>query len=103
MQLARLTACHRLTKGPLQKLGVYTVVVEDFSPVVPLAKWNIQVFAVFSQGTSCNQWILPCHHLPRGSTYTTIMELGPQTHNGDTLLGPNSVMVVYMDPLGEEC
>ena len=28
------------------------------------------------------------------------MELGPEIHNGDGLLGPNSIMVVYMDPLG---
>ena len=28
------------------------------------------------------------------------MELGPKNHNGDGLLGPNSRMVVYMDPLG---
>ena len=38
--------------------------------------------------------------LPRGSIYTTIMELGPQNHNGDGLLGPHSKIVVYMDPLG---
>ena len=38
--------------------------------------------------------------IPRGSIYTTIMELGPQNHNGDGLLGPNSIIVVYMDPLG---
>ena len=37
---------------------------------------------------------------PRGSIYTTIMELGPQNHNGYGLLGPNSIIVVYMDPLG---
>ena len=37
---------------------------------------------------------------PRGSIYTTIMELGPQNHNGDGLLGLNSIIVVYMDPLG---
>ena len=30
----------------------------------------------------------------------TVMELGPQNHNGDGLLGPNSIIVVYMDPLG---
>ena len=36
----------------------------------------------------------------RGSIYTTIMESGPQNHNGDGLLGPNSIVVVYMDPLG---
>ena len=28
------------------------------------------------------------------------MELGPQNHNGDSLLVPNSILVVYMDPLG---
>ena len=37
---------------------------------------------------------------PRGSIYRTIMELGPKNHNGDGLLGPNSIMVVYVDPLG---
>ena len=39
--------------------------------------------------------------IPRGSIYTTIMELGPKNHNGDGLLGPNSIMVVYLDPLGQ--
>ena len=38
--------------------------------------------------------------MPRGSIYTTIMELGPQNHNGDGLLGANSIIVMYMDPLG---
>ena len=33
-------------------------------------------------------------HKPRRSMYTTIMELGPQNHNGDGLLGPNSIMVL---------
>ena len=37
---------------------------------------------------------------PRGSIYTTIMALGPQNHNGDGLLGPNSIIVVYMGPSG---
>ena len=33
---------------------------------------------------------------PRGSIYTTIMELDSKNHNGDGLLGPNSIIVVYM-------
>ena len=37
---------------------------------------------------------------PRGSIYTTIMELSSQNHIKDGLLGPNSIMVVYMEPLG---
>ena len=37
---------------------------------------------------------------PRGSIYTTIMELGPQNQNGHGLLGANSIIVVYMEPLG---
>ena len=37
---------------------------------------------------------------PRGSIYTPIMELGSQNHSRDGLLGPNSIIVVYMDPLG---
>ena len=38
--------------------------------------------------------------LSRGSTYTTFMELGTNKHNKDGLLGPISIMVMYMDPLG---
>ena len=30
------------------------------------------------------------------------MELGPKNHNGGGLLGPNSIMVVFMDPLGNK-
>ena len=33
-----------------------------------------------------NYWLQE-HALPRGSIYTTIMELGPQNHNRDGLLG----------------
>ena len=29
------------------------------------------------------------------------MELGPQNHIRDGLLGPKSITVVYMDPLGK--
>ena len=39
------------------------------------------------------------NNLPRGSIYTTIMEVGPPNHNGDGLLGPNSIIAVYIDPL----
>ena len=39
-----------------------------------------------------------CTYIPRGPIYTTIMELGPQNHSGDGRLGPNSGIVVYMDP-----
>ena len=37
---------------------------------------------------------------PRGSIYTTTMEVGPQNHNEDALWGPNSILPVYMDLLG---
>ena len=40
------------------------------------------------------------YYKPGGSRNTTIMELGPQNHNGDGLSRPNSIIVVYMDPLG---
>ena len=39
---------------------------------------------------------------PRGSIYTTIMELGPKRPSLSWLWGPNSIIVVYMDPLGKE-
>ena len=39
--------------------------------------------------------------VPRGSIYNTIMELGPpKTIIGMVLSVPNSIMTVYMDPLG---
>ena len=38
--------------------------------------------------------------LPRGSIYTTIMELSPKRPSPSWFLGPNSTIVVYMDPLG---
>ena len=50
--------------------------------------------------TSHKEWCETLLVNQRGSIYTTIMELGPKNHNGDGLLGPNSMMVVYMDPLG---
>ena len=43
------------------------------------------------------------NHIPRGSMYTAIVELGPQNHNMDGLFGPNSIIVMYMDPLGSCC
>ena len=54
------------------------------------------------------QWLLRCigchprgqAFYPRGSIYTTIAESGPQNHKEDGLLGPRSIIVVYMDPLG---
>ena len=39
------------------------------------------------------------NYYPEGP-YTLIMELGPQNHNGDGLLGANSIIVVFMGPLG---
>ena len=38
---------------------------------------------------------------PRGSIFATIMELGPKNHNGDGFLGLDSIVVMYMDPLGK--
>ena len=32
--------------------------------------------------------------------YTAMMELGPQNHNKDSLVGPNSIIVENMEPLG---
>ena len=29
------------------------------------------------------------------------MESGPKNHNKNNILGPNSIMVVYMEPLGK--
>ena len=38
--------------------------------------------------------------LPRGSIYTTIMELGPKRPSPLWFWGPNPIIVVYVDPLG---
>ena len=37
-------------------------------------------------------------YFTEGSINAKIMELCPQNHNKDGLLGPNSIMVGYMDP-----
>ena len=37
---------------------------------------------------------------PRSSVQATFIELGPQNHDKDGLLGPHSIMVVYMDLSG---
>ena len=51
------------------------------------------------------QTVLACGRVlsdkARESIHTTIMELRPQNHNKDGLLGPNSMIVVYVDPLGK--
>ena len=39
-------------------------------------------------------------YIPRGSIYTTIRELGLKYHTIEGIMGPNSLMVVYVDPLG---
>ena len=38
---------------------------------------------------------------PRGSIYTTIMELAPKRPSPLWFWGPNSIIGVYMDPLGK--
>ena len=40
------------------------------------------------------------HMFPRGSIYTTIKKLGPKRPSPLWLWGPNTIMVVYVDPLG---
>ena len=44
--------------------------------------------------------LLPGLALPRASTYTIIMELGPKRPSPLWFWGLNSIIVVYMDPLG---
>ena len=53
----------------------------------PIIVWNVQPF----QDEPVK---------PRGSIYTTNGELGPKYHTTDGIMGPNSPMVVYVDPLG---
>ena len=38
--------------------------------------------------------------IPRGSIYTTIREFGPKIPHYRRNYGPNSLMVIYVDPLG---
>ena len=40
---------------------------------------------------------------PRGSIYTTTMQLGPKRPSPLWFWGPNSIIVRYMDPLGKLC
>ena len=46
------------------------------------------------------QYSTPEAIYPRGSIYTTIMELGSKRPSPLWFSGPNSIIVVYMDPLG---
>ena len=55
---------------------------------------------IMELGSTSHNKDIHYHYLPRGSIYTTIMELGSRSHIKDGLLGPNSIMVVCMDPLG---
>ena len=48
--------------------------------------------------THCD--LTPNAGLPRGSTYTTIRELGLKILTMEEIMGPNSLMVVYVDPPG---
>ena len=41
-------------------------------------------------------------HYPEGPYTLPLRSLGSQNHNRDSALVPNSIMVVYMDPLGQE-
>ena len=64
-----------------------------------LGTWTLWVsLAVFRLGSKGRAgWL---HLIPRGSIYTTIMELGPKRPFLLWFWGPNSIMVVYVDPLG---
>ena len=44
---------------------------------------------------------LPPASLVRGSIYTTIRKSGPKHRTIEGSMGPNSLMVVYVDPLGQ--
>ena len=41
-------------------------------------------------------------HVPEGPYALPFRSLGSQNHNRDSALVPNSIMVVYMDPPGQE-
>ena len=65
----------------------------------------VYVFCVRACTCKCSMVTLMfmhvCMHIqPRGSIYTTIMELGPKRPSPLWFWGPNSIMVVYMGPLG---
>ena len=50
--------------------------------------------------TYTHLWPHMSMYIPRGSIYTTIMELGPKRPSPLWFWGPNSTIVGYMDPLG---
>ena len=55
---------------------------------------------LLSHGLGSKPVLLQRTRNPRGSTYTTIVELGPKRPSLLWFRGPNSIMVVYVDPLG---
>ena len=78
-------------------LSCYKCVVGSYRSSVALGSRRISVRAA----AGFQAWVAFTTMQPKGSIYTTIMELGPRNHSTDGLLGPNSILIVYMDPLGK--
>ena len=62
---------------------------EDVAGYLKTASNTVRVWGEGGGGGMCN------------TNPDPIMELGSQNHSRDGLLGPNSIIVVYMDPLGK--
>ena len=77
----------RCSPAMAQRTGVRATTARG----APLVVGSVSSFAGFSKA-----W----DSLPRGSIYTTIMDLGPKRPSPLWFLRPNSIIVVYMDPLG---
>ena len=66
----------------------------------PVLSWALGLYDLWAKAATPKFYYRNYSLYPRGSIYPTIMELGPKRPSLLWLWGPNSIMVVYMDPLG---
>ena len=64
------------------------------------AAWKLQLSTVMLVGGILYTVAVHVSQFPRGSIDTTIMEIGPKRPSPLWFWEPNSIIVVYMDPLG---
>ena len=71
---------------------------EDFKPKTAINPGRTPILTI---RTGICRWKFGTPGRARGSIYTTMMELGTKRPSLVWFWGPNSIMVVYMDPLGK--
>ena len=84
----------------LQTLSAWMVLIlEGLGPGLGGLRVQFQVMRLPHPHAKQNATISP-NYIPRVSTYTTILESGTKKPSPLWFWGSNSIIVVYMDPLG---